>query len=98
MYEAIGLLEVQSLVAAIEGLDTMAKTADVRLVHIERRLGGRMVSLVVAGSVSAVKAAVEAGKNAASKVGKVKCCEVIARPHSEVTKFLKGYDSPENKL
>ncbi len=96
MYEAIGLLEVQSMVAAIEGLDAMVKSADVRLVHIERRLGGKMVSIVVAGSVSAVKSAAEAGSQAASKVGKVKCCEVIARPHSEVTKFLKGYDNPAN--
>ena len=96
--EAIGLLEVQSLVAAIEGLDTMLKTSNVRLVHIERRLGGRMVSIVVAGSVSAVKAATEAGKAAAGVVGKVKCCEVIANPHSEVTKFLKGYDSPDKKM
>ena len=96
MYEAIGLIEVQSMVAAIEGLDTMVKTADVRLVHIERRLGGRMVSIVVAGSVSAVKSATEAGSQAAAKVGKVKCCEVIARPHSEVTKFLKGYSDPKN--
>ena len=92
--EAIGLLEVQSLVAAIEALDTMLKTSSVRLVHIERRLGGRMVSVVVAGSVSAVKAATEAGSKAAAVIGKVKCCEVIANPHSEVTKFLKGYDNP----
>ena len=96
MYEAIGLIEVQSMVAAIEGLDTMVKTADVRLVHIERRLGGRMVSIVVAGSVSAVKSATEAGSQAAAKVGEVKCCEVIARPHSEVTKFLKGYNNPKD--
>ena len=40
--KAIALLEVQSLVAAIVGLDAMLKAADVRLAHIERRLGGRM--------------------------------------------------------
>jgi microcompartment protein CcmL/EutN len=89
--DAIGLLEVQALTAAIEGLDNMLKSADVRLVHIERRLGGRLVTVVVAGGISAVTAAVEAGKNAAAKIGSVKCCEVIARPHSEVTKFLVNY-------
>ena len=91
--EAIGLLEVQALTAAIEGLDTMLKTANVRLVHIERRLGGRMVTTVIAGNVSAVTAAIEAGREAAARIGKVKCCEIIANPHSEVTKFLKGYNS-----
>ena len=86
--ESIGLLEVQGLVAAIEGLDAMLKTASVRLVHTEKRLGGRLVTLVVAGSVSAVTSAVEAGEAAASVLGKVYGCEVIASPHSEVIKFF----------
>ena len=83
MEKAIALMEVQSLVAAIEGLDAMLKTADVRLIHIERRLGGRMVTIVIDGDVAAVTSAAEAGKAAAAQVGKVKLCEVIARPHPE---------------
>ena len=90
--EAVGLLEVQALAAAIEGLDAMLKAANVRLVHIERRLGGRLVTMVVAGSVSAVTSAVEAGKTAAARIGNVKCCEVIARPHTEVTKFFTDFN------
>ena len=88
MEKAIALMEVQSLVAAIEGLDAMLKTADVRLIHIERRLGGRMVTIVIEGDVAAVTSAAEAGKAAAAQVGKVKLCEVIARPHPEIKKFL----------
>ena len=87
--DSIGLLEVQALTAAVEGLDAMLKAANVRLIHIERRLGGRLVTVVVAGQLSAVSSALEAGKNAASRIGSVKCCEVIARPHEEVTKFFK---------
>lgn len=86
--QAIGLLEVQGLVASIEGLDTMLKSADVRLVHTEKRLGGRLVTLIITGSVSAVNAAVENGNMSASTLGKVYGCEVIARPHSEITKFF----------
>lgn len=86
--ESIGLLEVQGLVASIEGLDAMLKTASVRLIHTEKRLGGRLVTIVVAGSVSAVKAAVEAGEAAASVLGTVYGSEVIASPHSEVVKFF----------
>ena len=86
--ESIGLLEVQGLVAAIEGLDAMTTAADVRLIHTEKRLGGRLVTLIVEGKVSAVTAAVEAGKECASVLGTVYGCEVIASPHEEVTKFF----------
>ena len=88
MEKAIALLEVQAMTAAIEGLDAMLKAADVRLIHVEKRLGGRLVTVVVDGSVSAVTAAAEAGREAAARVGNVKLCEVIARPHLEITKFL----------
>ena len=86
--KAIALLVVQAMVAAIAGADAMLKAANVRLIHTEKRLGGRLVTVVVDGSVSDVTAAAEAGRAAAAKVGKVKLCEVIANPHPEITKFL----------
>ena len=86
--KAIALLEVQAMVAAIAGLDAMVKAADVHLIHVEKRLGGRLVTVVVEGSVSDVKAALEAGKVAAAEVGNVKLAEVIARPHPDVMSFL----------
>ena len=86
--DSLGLLEVQGLVAAIEGLDTMLKTANVRLVHTEKRLGGRLVTIIVAGTVSAVTAAVKNGKERAAQLGTEYGDEVIASPHSEVTKFF----------
>ena len=89
MDKAIALLEVQAMVTAIVGLDAMVKAADVKLIHVEKRLGGRLVTVVVEGSVSAVQAAAEAGRAAAAEVGNVMLCEVIARPHPEVMKFLR---------
>ncbi|MBE7023249.1 MAG: BMC domain-containing protein [Ruminococcaceae bacterium] len=86
--EAIGLVEVEGLVAAIEGLDAMTKAADVRVVHTEKRLGGRLVTFVIAGEVSAVKAAVEAGVAAADEIGNIFGSAVIPRPHAELTKFF----------
>ena len=86
--ETIGLVEIEGLVAAIEGLDNMVKTADVRLVHTEKRLGGRLVTLIVAGSVSSVKASVESGAKAATALGKVFGQVVIPSPSAEVIKFL----------
>ena len=86
--KAIALLEVQANVAAIVGLDAMVKAAAVRLIHVERRLGGRLVTIVVEGTISDVTAAAEAGRVAAAAVGNVKLCEVIANPHPEIRKFI----------
>ncbi len=85
---SLGILEVQGLVASIEGLDAMLKTSDVRLIHTEKRLGGRLVTLIVTGSVSAVRAAIESGKAQASVLGEIFGCECIARPHKELLKFF----------
>ena len=93
--EAFGLLEIQGLVAAIEGLDAMLKAADIRLIHTEKRLGGRLVTLVTAGEVSAITAAVAAGEQAASPLGHIYGRAVIPNPHGEVAKFfdLEGADN-----
>ena len=85
---SLGLIEVQALGHAIFVLDAMTKAADVEFVATERRLGGRLVTLVVKGSVSAVTAAIEAGKETANQFGCLKAAEVIARPHPEIFKFL----------
>lgn len=89
---SIGLLEVSGLVAAITGLDAMVKAADVSLIHSEKRLGGRLVTLIVKGKVSAVKAAVEAGVAAAEPLGKIHGNAVIANPHGEIMKFFDYED------
>ena len=85
---AIALLEVEGLVASIAGLDAMLKAADVRLVHTEKRLGGRLVTLIVAGKVDAVTSALEHGEKAAEPLGKVYGTNIIANPHPEVLKFF----------
>lgn len=89
---AIGILEVSGLVAAITGLDAMVKAADVRLIHSEKRLGGRLVTLIVKGNVSAVMAAIEAGAKAAEPLGELHGKEVIANPHGELMKFFDYED------
>ena len=86
--KAIAILEVQAVAAAIAGLDAMVKAADVRLIHTEKRLGGRLMAVVVDGTVSAVTAALEAGREEAAKVGNVMAYAVIPRLHGEIRKFL----------
>lgn len=85
---AIGILEVDANVAAIEALDAMLKAADVSLVTTERALGGRLVSMIVQGSVSDVKEAIEQGKKAAGRLGKVAAAITINSPHEEVQKLV----------
>lgn len=85
---SLGLVEVSALGNAIMMLDEMTKVADVEFVACERKLGGRLVTIVVKGSVSAVTASVETGKAAAIRMNCFKAAEVIARPHKEILKFL----------
>lgn len=85
---AIGLLEVEGNTSAVIGLDAMVKAADVRLVHTEKRLGGRLVTLVIAGKVDAVTSALERGRTETEPYSKTYGCEVIANPHPEILKFF----------
>ena len=88
MEYSLGLIEVSALGNAIFVLDAMTKAADVEFVAAERKLGGRLVTLVVRGEVSAVQAAIDAGKADAELFDCLKAAEVIARPHPEILKFL----------
>ena len=60
--ESLGFVEVSGVTAAVDALDIMCKSAEVELVTWERKLGGRLVTIIVTGKVSAVKAAVEVAK------------------------------------
>lgn len=83
MEEALGMVECRGLVAMIEAADAMVKAADVHLVGYERIDAG-LVTAIVRGKVGAVRAAVEAGAAAASKIGEVVSTHIIPRPHSLV--------------
>lgn len=80
---ALGLVETRGLVGAIEAADAMAKAADVRLVRKEVTVGA-LVTVQVVGEVAAVKAAVEAGRQAAERVGEIVSVHVIPRPDDAV--------------
>ena len=56
--KSLGFIEVSGVVAAVDALDIMCKSADVEFVTWERKLGGRMVTVVVTGSVSDVTEAI----------------------------------------
>ena len=85
--EALGMVETRGLVAAIEATDAMVKAANVTLIGSEK-IGSCLVCVMVRGDVGAVKAAVEAGGQAASRLGEVIATHVIPRPHNDVEKLL----------
>lgn len=97
MEYSLGLVEVSALGNAIIMLDDMLKVADVEFVATERKLGGRLVTIVVRGELTAVKAAVDAGVKRAEKCDCLKASRVIARPHSEILKFLHLDDKEEKE-
>jgi microcompartment protein CcmL/EutN len=84
-----GLIEVSGVVAAVDSLDAMCKAAEVSLVTWERKLGGRLVTVIVEGTVSDVKAAVEAAANICKANNhKLAASGVIASPCEEVRKLV----------
>ncbi len=87
MGKSYGLIEIPSTTAAIDVLDIMCKTADVEFVTWEKKLGGRLVTIIVQGSVSAVTEAVEAA--AAKAIKKPVAQAIIANPHEEIVKIVK---------
>ncbi|MFN6108456.1 MAG: BMC domain-containing protein [Planctomycetaceae bacterium] len=85
--EALGMIETKGLISLIEASDAMLKSANVTIVGWEK-VGSGMVTVFVVGDVAAVKAAVDAGASAASKVGEVISVQVIPRPHEELAAVL----------
>jgi len=87
MSNALGMVETKGLIAAIEAGDTMLKAANVELVGYEK-IGGGFVTVMVRGDVGAVKAAAEAGAQAAQRLGELISVQVIPRPHVDLEKIL----------
>ena len=77
--KALGIVETKGLVCAIEALDAMLKTADVTYVG-QKRVGSGLVCVLIEGDVASVKAAADAGAQAAGKIGELRSVHVIPRP------------------
>lgn len=95
MNNALGMVETRGLVASLEAADQMVKAANVTLAGQEK-IGSGLVTVIIRGDVVAVKAAVDAGVQAAENVGEVVSSYVIPRPHEEVEKILPTKSAEEN--
>jgi len=83
MADALGMIETRSFPTVVEAADAMVKAAKVELVAYEKT-GGGYVTAIIRGDVAAVKAACDAGRAGAARVGEVVSVHIIARPHENV--------------
>lgn len=88
MSEALGMLECRNLPALYEAADTMLKTTKVQLVGIEKT-GGGSATVMIRGELHAVRLAIEAGFQAAERVGEVLSLHVIDSPHPDLYHHLR---------
>jgi ethanolamine utilization protein EutM len=87
---ALGLIETNGLVCLINAVDAMLKAASVELASPVIKLDGGVVSVMVRGDVSSVRAAVEAGAEAASQTGELRAAHVIPRPGETIVRAFAG--------
>ncbi len=87
--DALGLIETKGLVGVIEATDAMLKAANVSLVG-RISVGGSFITTMVRGDVGSVRAAVESGAEAASRVGELVSAHVIPRPDPAVLQTFIG--------
>jgi ethanolamine utilization protein EutM len=89
MNGALGLIETLGLVGLIHATDAMLKAANVTLVG-RIGIGAAYITTMVRGDVGSVRAAVEAGAEAASRVGELVSAHVIPRPDDAVLRTFLG--------
>lgn len=89
-FSAIGVVEINFFTNALIALDEMLKASDVHLVSCEKKLGGRMVTIIVGGDTSSVNAAIEAVYATGGRIGEknIKVAVAISNPHPEIKRLL----------
>lgn len=86
---ALGFIETRGFIGVVEAADSMLKAASVSLVGY-KKTGSGYIAVMVRGDVGAVKSAVEAGTEAAARVGEVISTQVIASPHEGLEDLIQG--------
>jgi microcompartment protein CcmL/EutN len=99
---ALGLVETQGLIAAIEATDAAAKAAGVVVSSVELT-DAAFLTLKIEGELGAVQAAVEAAVNAAQKVGEIVAVKIIPNPDDGLgilitpIRYVSKYHPEENR-
>lgn len=99
-FSAIGVVEINFFTNALIALDEMLKASDVHLVSCEKKLGGRVVTIIVGGDTSSVNAAIEAVYATGGRIGEknIKVAVAISNPHPEIKRLLNlAEDKQDNQ-
>jgi microcompartment protein CcmL/EutN len=89
VHDALGILEVTGLTPAMAALDTMDKTAGIRLLQTESNDFYGVV-LKVTGSIADVRTAIAAGQAAADQMGGKPIATVLNKPDDQAWKVLES--------
>ena len=81
---ALGIIETKGFACLIVAADAAVKSANVEIVEW-RKVGSGYVSFVMEGDVASIKSSVDAGVDAASKVGQVISHLIIPRRLRKLT-------------
>jgi ethanolamine utilization protein EutM len=84
---ALGFVETRGSTGAVQALDVMLKTANVDFMK-RVEIGGAYVTVIVRGEVGAVRSSVEAGAEAAAKVGELVSTNIIPSAHEDVFQLI----------
>lgn len=85
MSKALGMIETKGFAGSVEAADAMAKAANVEITK-QVQIGAGFLTILIQGDVGSVKAAVDAGAEAAGRVGELVSAHVIARPAADLLK------------
>ncbi len=96
MKQALGMIETKGLVGLFEATDAMLKSANVTFAGWQS-VGSGLVTAFVEGDVAAVKAATDAGAEAAARIGEVVSVQVITRPHDELPSLSNRTRVPQRE-
>ncbi len=84
---ALGMIETKGLIPCIEAADAMVKAANVKLLQ-RRAIGAGYMTVMVRGDVGAVRTALEAGSQAARRLGQVVSVRILPSPHLDLEQIL----------
>jgi ethanolamine utilization protein EutM len=80
---ALGFVETRGNTGSVQAIDAMLKTANVELIK-KVEIGSGFITTIVRGEVGAVKSSIEAGAEAAAKVGELLTVNIIPSAHEDV--------------
>ncbi|MEN9215323.1 MAG: carbon dioxide-concentrating mechanism protein CcmK [Gloeomargarita sp. DG02_4_bins_56] len=85
--QAVGLLETRGFPALVGAADAMLKAADVHLVGYDQ-IGAGLCTVILRGRVADVTIAIDAGMDAASRIGELHAIMVVPRPLEDLVHTL----------